>query len=438
MTRQFIHTALLALFVLCNATLLVAAKPGPSSAGALDASFGTGGKVTTAFGPSYDEARAVVVQTDGKIIAAGKRQLSKYDDTDFALARYTTGGAFDSKFGTGGKVVTDIGVDTQDFASAVVVQSDGRIIAVGSASIGGALQFAVTRYNANGTLDTGFGNAGKVTTAFGTLGDGAFAVVLQMDGKIVVAGYTTTGNGPSDFALARYNFDGTLDRTFGSRGKVMTHLSGRAKARGVVLQPDGKIVLAGEATNGDSDTTRHFALARYNTAGTLDASFGSGGIVITGLGSSADEAASGIALQTDGRMVLAGTEFNGPSGGFVLARYNSNGTLDPTFGSGGNVIMGFGTPIEGALSVALQSDGRIIAAGYANIDGATDFALARYSVNGNLDTTFGSGGKVTTGFGTNSDLASAVAIQSDGRVVAAGYAVLSNTGMDFALARYLP
>jgi uncharacterized delta-60 repeat protein len=228
-----------------------------------------------------------------------------------------------------------------------------------------------------------------------------------------------------------------LDRTFGTRGKVTTDFGGRDGAAAVALQPDGKIVLAGTTTNSDTDIIHHVALARYNVDGTLDASFGSGGKVITGLGTSSDEWATGIALQSDGGLVIAGSTAD-PSN-FSLARYNSNGTLDANFGVGGKVITDFGTIAEGALGVALQSDGRIVTAGYAYTNGATgDFALVRYNADGTLDTSFGSGGKVTTDFGTNSDLAAALAIQSDGKIVAAGYAVLSASGMDFALARYLP
>lgn len=197
------------------------AKPGPSSAGTLDASFGTGGKVTTAFGLSYDQANAVALQADGKIIAAGRRQLSRYDDTDFALTRYHANGSLDSTFGAGGKVTTDIGDNTQDIARAVIVQTDGRIIAVGSAGIAGVSQFALTRYDVSGNLDTSFGKGGKVTTAFGTLdtsfgsggklttgfgtnSDLAAALAIQSDGKIVAAGYAVLSGSGMDFALARY------------------------------------------------------------------------------------------------------------------------------------------------------------------------------------------------------------------------------------------
>jgi uncharacterized delta-60 repeat protein len=436
MTNKRIYSVLISIPFLLSVGLLEGAQPGPSAAGGLDPHFGNGGKVTTAFGLDYDGVNTLALQADGKIIAAGSRKLNFYDDYDFALARYKTNGSLDSTFGTGGKVTTDFG-GGHDGASAVVVQSDGRIIAAGSASVAGISQFALTRYTADGALDASFGKGGKVMTAFGTLGDGASDAKLQPDGKIVVSGYTTTGNGPSDFALARYNVDGTLDRTFGTRGKVTTDFTGRDGASAVALQPDGKIVLVGQATNSDTDIIRHVALARYHVDGTLDASFGTGGKVITGFGTSADDWASDVAIQIDGRIVIAGGTAD-PSN-FSLARYNSDGTLDASFGTGGKVITDFGTIAEGSLGLALQLDGRIVTAGYAYIDGrTTDFAVVRYNVDGTLDTSFGSGGKVTTDFGGNYDIAGAVAIQPDGKIVAAGYAYLSGSKADFALARYLP
>jgi uncharacterized delta-60 repeat protein/uncharacterized repeat protein (TIGR01451 family) len=388
---------------------VAAALPGAASAapGALDPTFGTGGEVTTDFGGS-DTVRAVAVQTDGKIVAAGLSGAG-----DFALARYNVDGSLDSTFGSGGKVTTDFG--GFDAAFGLVVQPDGRIVAAGQ---GGGGNFALARYNADGSLDPTFGSGGKVTTAIG----GALGVALQPDGKIVAVG----GGGPaSDFVAARYNPDGTLDTSFGSGGVVTTDLGPFEAATAVVIQADGKIVATGSTSSGN------FALVRYNADGSLDASFGSGGIVTTNFGFSSSFGGA-LVIQADGKIVAAGR------GGtdFLVVRFNGDGSLDTTFGSGGVVTTDFGGVLfDAAFGVALQSNGKIVAAGSAfnGFSSSADFALARYNADGSLDASFGSGGKVTTDFG-GFDVANAVGLQTDGKIVAAG---TGGSGSDFALARYL-
>ncbi|MBA2434942.1 MAG: hypothetical protein H0V54_07660, partial [Chthoniobacterales bacterium] len=232
--------------------------------GDLDPTFGTNGKVTTDFGTIIDEARAVAVQPDGKIVTAGATVGGNF--FDFALARYNTDGSLDITFGTGGKVTTAFNTNN-DEAFAVALQADGKIVAAGFAVIGGTDDFALARYNTNGSLDTTFGTGGKVTTAFGSSIDRAHAVAVQPDGKIVAAGRAVIGGGSFDFALARYNTDGSLDTTFGTGGKVTTACgSSNDEAFAVALQPDGKIVAAGRVFSNKED----FALARYNTDGSLD------------------------------------------------------------------------------------------------------------------------------------------------------------------------
>ncbi|MCX7619129.1 delta-60 repeat domain-containing protein, partial [Tepidiforma sp.] len=285
--------------------------------GELDPTFGTGGKVTTAVGSSSDEAFALVLQPDGKLVAAGWSVDAAGND-DFALVRYNPNGSLDPTFGSGGKVITDLG-SSIDGASALVLQPDGRLVAAGdSSNAAGKSDFALVRINPNGSLDTSFGSGGKVTTAVGS-GSGIAALVLQPDGKLVAAGLSS--NGDYDFALVRYNPNGTLDPTFGSGGKVITDLgSGSDEAHDLVLQPDGKLVAAGSSmpTLGDFD----FALVRYNPNGTLDPTFGSGGKVTTDLGSSYDQAYA-LVLQPDGKLVAAGYSRNAAGNfDFSLVRYN--------------------------------------------------------------------------------------------------------------------
>ncbi|MFD9223461.1 hypothetical protein ACFWDI_26440 [Streptomyces sp. NPDC060064] len=283
--------------------------------GDLDPTFGTGGKVTTNFGGTDNEARGVAVQADGKIIAVG--QSDSGGTIDFALARYNPDGSLDSTFGTGGKVTTDFG-GGGDLAFGVVVQADGKIIAAGLDFSGSTFfDFALARYNTDGSLDTTFGTGGKVTTDFGGSFDVAFGVVVQADGKIVAVGSA----GGIAFALARYNTDGSLDSTFGTGGKVTTNFGGGNEARAVALQADGKIIAAGVSTSGTAD----FALARYNTDGSLDSTFGTGGKVTTNFGGT-DEARA-VALQADGKIIAAGLDFSGGAFEFALARYQDGGSI---------------------------------------------------------------------------------------------------------------
>ena len=223
-----------------------------------------------------------------------------------------------------------------------------------------------------GDLDTTFGTGGKVTTDFGGSPVG-FSVAIQSDGKIVVAGYSNVG-GTFGFALARYNTNGSLDATFGTGGKVTTNYGGDDRGYSLAIQSDGKIVVAGYSNAGG---TFDFALARYNTNGSLDTSFSAGGKVTTDFGGS-DDLGRSVALQGDGKIVVAGDSNVGSTFDFALARYNTNGSLDTSFGAGGKVTTDFGGSGDGGRSVALQGDGKIVVAGNAAVGGTADFALARY------------------------------------------------------------
>jgi uncharacterized delta-60 repeat protein len=237
--------------------------------------------------------------------------------------------------------------------------------------------FALARYNSDGTLDASFGAGGIVTTDFAASLTQAFSVALQPDGKIVAAGQTFI-NGSLDFALARYNRDGTLDASFGTGGTVTTDFAGERsrqdRAFSVAVQPDGKIIAAGQATIRSFD----FALARYNRDGTLDASFGTGGTVTTSFGNGSFDFARSVALQPNGKIVAAGQVLFIGGFDFALARYSRDGTLDASFGTGGTVTTDFAGSDDGALSVGVQPNGKIVAAGQAIIGGRILFGLARY------------------------------------------------------------
>src|SRR5438876_3825716 len=282
-------------------------------------------------------------------------------------------------------------------------RSSIRSLAIGAAAI--MLVFSASgqmAQAAGGDLDPTFGTGGQVTTDFSRSTDIANAVALQPDGKLVVVGQTYKHNDYTgeDFAVARYNTDGTLDTTFGVNGKVKTDFPGLAAvASSVVIQPDGKIVVAGGAFPtftflGD------FEVVRYNSNGSLDTSFGNGGIVTTSFPGQGSYAFA-LALQSDGKIIAAGTDFvnfsseDSSNTDFGLERYNPDGTPDTTFGNGGQVTTDFDGFNDDAFSVLIQADGKIVAVGSAkNPANFYDFAAVRYQADGTIDTTFGVAGKV--------------------------------------------
>ena len=313
---------------------------------------------------------------------------------------------------------------------------------MGHAALKRGGRFAVVRYRPHGRLDKTFSGDGKKITNFTLQLDVAYSVALQSDGKIVAAGGAAVFTDGGRFALARYNTHGRLDKTFGGDGKVTTNFTtGDAdSAYGVAIQADGKIVAAGEAARFTESSS---ALARYDADGTLDSAFDTDGKVTTDLGS-IYEPATGVAIQADGKIVAAGT--SGQTGApdfstdskFTLARYNTDGTLDASFDGDGLVTTNFTVNADGAEGLAIQADGEIVAAGHA---GDSRFALARYEPGGTLDPTFSGDGKVTTLFGSRGrQSARGVAIQADGRIVAAGDvggSCLFSENCKFAVARYL-
>lgn len=405
----------------------------PFSNGSLDSTFDTDGIVTTEISGN-NIAQAVAVQTDGKIIAAGFSRNAL--NNDFALARYNPNGSLDTSFDTDGIVVTQVGASEEE-AFAVAIQPDGKIILAGQAIIGASSEIAVVRYNPNGSLDTTFDADGIVTTPIGTGTELARSIAIQTDGKIIVAGQSFNGTN-NDVAVVRYNSDGSLDTTFdgnsGTGNGIVTTAAGSGNdfGYGVLVQPNGKIIVAGYYLGG---TTNDALLIRYNSNGVLDTTFDGDGIVGTAIGNNTDEAFA-VALQTDGKIVIAGCINQiGIPNDFLIVRYNSNGSLDTTFDGDGAAIIPIGNAAEFANSVAIQADGKIIAAGFSNNGANNDFAVVRRNADGSPDTTFDGDGRLTTPIGTSVDSANGVAIQADGKIVVVGRAVIGATA-DFGVIRY--
>jgi uncharacterized delta-60 repeat protein len=405
------------------------------SGGALDPTFGSGGMVNP---PSF-EVRGMAIQTDGKIVTTGISFIPKNPYDKFGVVRYNSNGSLDTSFGTGGKTTTSIG-NYQDDPNAVFLQPDGKILVAGTSlhykGYTGNGDMALVRYNANGSLDTTFGTKGMLTTTFSKdSSDFGTAVTELADGRIVLAGSVSDSAGV-DFELVRLSAVGALDTTFGTGGRVWIHfpsMSVNGSLVKVVVQTDGKMVVSGNAWGA---SVSYAALARLNVNGTLDASFASGGEAVAQV-SDTNSHFGGLALQTDGKLVMAGQSFTpaGQSNVMTLVRFNSNGSLDSAFASNGLLTVTSNSPYwdAGLNDVAIAGDGKIIAAGFSHHDGGSssdkDITMIRVNaLDGSLDATFGSGGIVYTAITSGADVANAMALQSDGKIVLAGT----------VLARYLP
>lgn len=444
-------------------TLAVLALGGTASAatGELDPTFGENGKVRTDFGASsssFESVSAIAVQSDGKVVATGQADRpedSPSSDEDFALARYNGDGSLDPSFGGDGRVTTDFVVEEtadEDGALDVAMQPDGKVVVAGytdsnpeerehEAPSGGS--FALARYTPDGSLDPSFGGDGKVTTAVGPHEAGASAVAVQPDGRVVAAGYSLHScmdlhSCDSSVTLTRYDPDGSLDATFDGDGKMTTNVDpdtfDRAEANDLAVQPDGKIVTANDGIDNEG-----FVLTRFNRDGSPDASFGDAGKAVTEVSGVSDEA-SALTTQPDGRIVVVGDAFYGSAGSFfALVRLDEDGSPDASFGGDGKVTTAIG-PCEGrANDVAVQPDGKIVAAGsssceyYAGGPSRRDFALARLNEDGSPDSTFGGGdGTAATDFGDTYGASAYAVAVQQGGKVVAA----GESNSDFALARY--
>lgn len=401
--------AMLALAV-CSGLIAYAAAGDP------DESFTGDGRARTDFFGSYDEATDVIQQTDGKILAVGYVN-TRTTGVDFGLVRYNSDGSLDTSFGGDGKVNTDFG--NSEFGLGVALQLDGKIVVCGIKVIENQSNFAVARYNMDGTLDPTFGGDGKVTTDFFGEDDTGASVDIQADGKIVVAGKadrTSPSGMTSDFAVARYNTDGTLDQTFSGDGKVTTNLLGRLDfAEDVRVLQSGKILVVGSCVS--INTGSDFAMVLYNSDGSRDTSFSGDGKVNTHF--EGGEIAHAVTIQPDQKIVLAGFTFDGHYH-FAAARYNMDGSLDMTFSGDGKQTTSYPDPdwdIAG-YGVGIQTDGKIVVMGRTREE-TSDIVIVRYNTDGSPDATFSKDGLVKKNFGSDESIMAGT-LQSDDRIVVAG------------------
>ncbi|MBK8492059.1 MAG: hypothetical protein IPL49_14535 [Saprospirales bacterium] len=339
--------------------------------GSLDAGFGNGGIVVKHISNGWDLSGSVLVQPDGMIVVGG--QCWSGSTYDFVALRYKADGSPDNAFGNGGMVKIPVG-SSQDNAWDCALQPDGKILLVGPVINGSNYAFGVVRLNTNGTMDNNFGNGGKVITSVGPADDFSWSCAVQPDGKILVAGRTVTNNVPA-FALVRYKPDGTLDSSFGNGGKVKTTVGGVSdRGRVVVVQPDGKILVGGTSTIAGSDD---FAVVRYKSDGTLDPTFGNNGIVTTPVGTGEDVLWD-VVIEPTGKIIAAGYGINPVTGyDFALVKFKANGTLDTSFGLNGIAFGPISAGSDFANAVALQDDGKIVMAG-TRVGTSYDIAVARF------------------------------------------------------------
>ncbi len=357
-----------------------------TSAGLLDtAGFGSGaGYVTTAIGDAAT-AYGVAIQPDGMIVVAGATTIGL--NTYFALARYQSSGQLDTTFNTTGIVTSTLSMDAADAAHAVAIDNNNKILVAGSVN----RDFALVRYTSTGALDSGFGTGGLATADFAGSNDEGWDLAIQDDNKILVAGFSDTGSS-DDFGVVRFTSAGNLDNTFGGGdGVVSTDFGSQSidQAFGIDLQADGMIVLAGLRTPPGGTASTDFALARYTTAGALDLTFDTDGRVVTDF-AGFDEEAYDVHVQPTGRIVAVGFTFNGGATvqDVALARYLSSGALDATFGAAGLVTTNLGTQLpensntqDFAYAAAIQPDNKIVIAGltdYPVASGDDNLAIARY------------------------------------------------------------
>ncbi len=386
-------------------------------AGTLDSTFNNNGKLVTSF-DFYSSFQDVLVQADGKILLAGTGGSgSAYN---FYVVRLNTNGTYDNTFGTNGKVSIDFFND-YDQATTIGLQSDGKIIIGGKAfKTGNLFDFALARLSSSGVLDNTFGTGGKLTVDFNGNNDEGGKMVIQSDDKIVLTG-TSAGATTGGFGTIRCTANGALDASFNSTGTVITLFpNGVATGTAAAVQADGKIVLCGANNIAGYP---HLALARYNANGTIDAAFGTNGIVVYNA-SGPSSTAGAVKIQADGKIIAAGAVIN-TAGDILLYRCLPNGSADASFGTNGAVAKDLGAT-ESANRLLLLSDGSYVVAGLMNTGSDNNFMVARFDAAGTINPNFGTNGFTTCAMSTQmsspNDGINGLAIASDGKLVAAGYA----------------
>lgn len=405
-----------------------------TKAGQLDKGFGIDGVVITEVSGYYDEPQDIIIQRDSKIIVVG--ESFDGNNSSFVLVRYDSSGRIDNTYGNAGiaSITITIGGASTSLGGSVL-QSDGKVVLAGCAYNGTDNDIVIVRFNTDGVLDTTFGVDGIYRSQTGS-NECAYAVAIQNDGKIVIGGFAGNKvNGDSEFLIARYTTAGIPDSGFGTDGAVKTPLQHHFYGTyygdfyTLAITSDGSIIAAGSITTQyQTSSESSLAIARYKQDGTIDVNFGTQGFSFYGDG------AHDITLQSDGKIVVAASYYSGED--FCLIRFEQSGNTDPLFGTDGSALAAIGYHYAYSPTLAIQSDGKLIAAGdAADQTGNSNFAIARFTADGILDKTFGDSGSVITKIGTGWSWINAVAIQPDGKIVAVGRVEVGSIKA-FGIARY--
>ncbi len=400
--------------------------------GDLDNSYDTNGLNQIDFNNDRDYARGVVVQSDGKIVVVGQSRALSSGNNDFAIARFTSSGQLDETFDSDGKITIELGSNF-DRAFDVEIQADGKIVVAGSTRVGADYSFAVVQLNSNGTLDNSFSDDGKATVIVGGSGNvHVTGMAIQSDGKIVITGTNDNDDG-GDIVVARFAANGSLDDNFGIAGLIRNDVGTGSTdiATSVIVRPNGKIVVAG-LTNPGAD--EDLLLLQYNSDGSLDTSFGTSGIQTSAIGVQND-GINAIVLQPDQTLLTFGRSYNGTDKDVLVTRHLSDGRLDTSFDGDGIATFDIRGGVDEANAGALQTDGKIILTGSSGDGSDDDFLVMRLNSNGTLDSSFSTDG--IHFFDNNSiyDIAEDIAVQPNNNIVVTGHTNTGVTGWDFATAR---
>lgn len=420
--------------LICLFILLVFSNDSKAQAGSLDTTFSDDGILINQIGDyTISEAIDIALNADGKLVMVG--HVWNGSTNDVAVTRYNSDGTLDTSFGDEGIKVFVLS-SIMSIMTNIQIQTDGKILIAGFMDLGAGdgLDMTIIRLNEDGSLDFTFTGDGIQTYDINGDADYVMALKIQPDGKIIAAGFT--GVLESDLALIRILPNGNLDSSFNGTG-IVTYDFGSPFDRGyaVDLMPDGRIAIAGSMSNGQSED---LAILRYNSNGTFDTTFSDDGILTLSLCSGNDNC-FGVKVQSDGKMVLIGTAYlTSSTNQIAAARLNIDGSLDNTFSDDGIQLIGFGNNSDWGIDLVIQPNGKILIAGMTSPQGYTDFSLVRLLSNGSLDASFGTGGFVTTPLNTDSDSPSAMALQSDGKVILVGQVTYDSIdAVKLAAVRYL-
>ncbi len=403
------------------------------NSGTLDPTFGNDGAVFhngAAGGDRNDRGNSITTDSFGRILVTGYSDSST--DSDMVIWRYNNNGTLDTTFGNGGIVVNDnaAGGGRSDIGNSITVDSSGRILVTGYSDSSTDSDMVIWRYNNNGTLDTTFGNGGIVVhdnAAGGNDDDRGNSIIIDSSGRILVTGDSGSDTAAYDMVIWRYNADGTLDTTFGNGGVVVHNSAAEGdsfdRGNSIAIDSNGRILVAGYSY---SSTDSDMVIWRYNTDGTLDSTFGIDGIVVYDSASGGDSHDSGncIKIDSNGRILVTGVSESSADLEMTIWRYNTDGTLDSTFGNGG-IVTDDTAPDEMSIHVGLaittDASGRILVTGENRILYTSWIVIWRYNTDGSPDTTFGSGGTITHDYVSGYyDKGNSITIDSNGRILMTG------------------